>query len=99
MKICMMSLMMDDSPVEEIVSTAIKCNMQGIDWIGLHNRKSTELKKLCDDAGLYVAAHTMLKQGFINGDKNYFDEFKSSLDDACILGAKVLMLPPFARRE
>ena len=34
---------------------------------------------------------------FIKGDKNYFDEFKSSLDDACVMGAKVLMLPPFAR--
>lgn len=99
MKICMMSLMMDDSPVEDIVSTAVKCDMQGIDWIGLHGKKSAELKKLCDDAGLHIAAHTMLKRGFINGDKNYFDEFKSSVDDACIMGAKVLMLPPFARKE
>lgn len=97
MKICMMSLMMDDCPVEEIVSTAIACDMEAIDWIGLHDRKAVELKKLCDDAGLPIAAHTMIKWGFIKGDKNYFDEFKSSLDDACVMGAKVLMLPPFAR--
>ena len=50
MKICMMSLMMEDSPVEEIVSTALECRMEGIDWIGLHGKKASELKKLCDDA-------------------------------------------------
>ncbi|MBQ9501772.1 MAG: sugar phosphate isomerase/epimerase [Lentisphaeria bacterium] len=97
MKICMMSLMMEDSPVEEIVSTALACGMEAIDWIGLHGRSAKELKKLCDDRGLPIAAHTMLKWGFINDDPNYFDEFKASLDDALALGAPVLMLPPFAR--
>ena len=99
MKICMMSLMMDEFPVENIVSTAVECKMDAIDWIGLHGRKAVELKKLCDDAGLYIASHTMLKWGFIKGDKNYFDEFKASLDDACILGAPIMMLPPFAREK
>ena len=97
MKICMMSLMMDDFPVENIVSTALECKMDAIDWIGLHGKKAIELKKLCDDAGLYIAAHTMIKWGFINDDKNYFDEFKSSLDDACVLGVPVMMLPPSYR--
>ncbi|MBR7131403.1 MAG: sugar phosphate isomerase/epimerase [Lentisphaeria bacterium] len=99
MRICMMSLMMDECPVEEIIATAKACNMEAIDWITLHGRKAAELKKLCDDAGLPIVAHTMVKWGFVNGEKNYFDEFKASLDDACTLGAKVLMLPPFARRE
>ena len=99
MKICMMSLMTDDSPVEKIVSTALECKMDAIDWIGLHGKKAIELKKLCDDAGLYIAAHTMIKWGFIKGDKNYFDEFKASLDDACVLGVPVMMLPPFAREN
>lgn len=98
MKICMMSLMMGDSPVEEIVATAKACNMEAIDWISLHGKTAAELRKLCDDAGLPIAAHTMIKWGFINGEKNYFDEFKASLDDACVLGAKVMMLPPFARK-
>ena len=97
MKICMMSLMMEDSPVEEIVSTALACKMDGIDWIGLHDKTASYLRKLCDDNGLYIAAHTMLKWGFINDDPKYFDEFKASLDDACVLGAPVMMLPPFAR--
>ena len=97
MRICMMSLMMGDSPVEEIVSVAQACGMEAIDWIGLHGRTAKELKKLCDDRGLPVAAHTMIKWGFINDDPAYFDEFKASLDDALTLGAPVLMLPPFAR--
>jgi len=99
MKICMMSLMMDDAPVEQIVSTAVACKMEAIDWIGLHGKKACELKKVCDDAGLPIAAHTMIKWEFINGCANYMDSFKSSLDDACVMGAKVLMLPPFARKE
>ncbi|MBQ7207136.1 MAG: sugar phosphate isomerase/epimerase [Lentisphaeria bacterium] len=97
MRICMMSLMMGDSPVEEIVSVAQACGMEAIDWIGLHGRTAKELKNLCDDRGLPIAAHTMIKWGFINGDPAYFDEFKASLDDAVTLGAPVLMLPPFAR--
>ena len=99
MKICMMSLMMGSAPVEEIVSTALACNMEAIDWIGLHEQKASYLRKICDDNGLHIAAHTMLKWGFINGDSNYLDEFKASLDDACVLGAPVLMLPPFARKD
>ena len=47
MRICMMSLMMGDSPVEEIVSVAQACGMEAIDWIGLHGRTAKELKKLC----------------------------------------------------
>jgi sugar phosphate isomerase/epimerase len=97
MKICMMSLMMEESPIEEIVRVAKACNMEAIDWIGLHDKKASELKNLCDNEGLYIAAHTMLKWGFINDDPNYLDEFKSSLEDAVTLGAPVLMLPPFAR--
>ena len=95
----MMSLMMEDSPVEEIIAVAKACKMEAIDWIGLHGKSAAELKKLCDDAGLYIAAHTMIKWGFVNGDKNYMDEFKSSLDDACTFNAPVLMLPPFARKN
>ena len=99
MKICMMSLMMEDSPVEDIVAVAQACKMEAIDWIGLHGKRAAELKKLCDDHGLYIAAHTMIKWEFINGEKNYMDSFKSSLDDACVMNAPVMMLPPFARKN
>ena len=97
MKICMMSLMMEEFTPEEIVAAALTCKMDGIDWIGLHGKKASFLRQLCDDNGLYIAAHTMIKWGFINDDPKYLDEFKSSLEDACILGAPVLMLPPFPR--
>ena len=99
MKICMMSLTMGETPVEEIVSTALACKMEGIDWITTHGQKASYLRKLCDDNGLYIAAHTMIKWGFIKREANYFDEFKASLDDACVLGAPILMLPPFPREN
>ncbi len=98
MKICMMSLMMYDRPVEEIVQTALACGMEAIDWIGLHDCRAAYLKKMCDDAGLYIASHTMFKNGFVNGYAGYFDEFKSSLDDAREMCAPVMMIPPFPRK-
>lgn len=102
MKICMMSLMMTDVfthnyPIEEILEVASHCGMGAVDWIGLHNTTSKVLKKASDAAGIPIAAHTMLKDAFIKDDPNYMDDFKSSLEDACIMGAPVLMLPPFAR--
>ena len=97
MKICMMSLMMDECPVNEIVKTALECGMEAIDWIGLHGCRAEFLKKVCDDAGLYSAAHTMIKSGFLTDNAGYFDEFKSSLDDARVMGAPVMMIPPFPR--
>lgn len=95
----MMSLMMYESSVEEIVSTALKCEMEAIDWIGLHGCRADYLKKLCDDAGLRIVSHTMLKDGFIEDYGNYFDEFKCSLDDARELGAPIMMIPPFPRKN
>ncbi|MBE6368950.1 MAG: sugar phosphate isomerase/epimerase [Lentisphaerae bacterium] len=102
MKICMMSLMMSDMvgcgySIDEILETAVKCGMGAIDWIGLHHTTSVELKRASDAHGVPIAAHTMLKEGFIHDDPAYFDEFKSSLEDAVIMNAPVLMLPPFAR--
>lgn len=104
MNICMMSMMaMDKSgntlPVEEILGIAVSCGLKGIDWIGLHNTTAKQLKAASDAAGIAVAAHTMLKESFINDDPDYMDEFKYSLDDAVTMSAPVLMLPPFARRN
>lgn len=97
MKICMMSFMMGMYSVREIVSTALKCGMGAIDWIGLHGCRAEYLKSVCDDAGLPIVSHTMLKDGFLHDSRGYFDEFKSSLEDAEILGAKIMMIPPFPR--
>ncbi len=94
-----MSGMMYEYSAEEIVSAAIECGMEAIDWIGLHGCRADYLKKVCDDAGLYIASHTMIKSGFVEGYGNWFDEFKCSLDDARELGAPVMMIPPFPRRK
>lgn len=94
-----MSLMMNEAPVSEIVSTALACKMEAIDWIGLHGCRAEYLKKICDDAGLYIASHTMIKNGFLRDHAGYFDEFKSSLDDARAMQAPIMMIPPFARMQ
>lgn len=99
MKLCMMTCMMDGYSPREIVETAVKCRMSAIDWISTHQTDPKVLKKLCDDAGLPIAAHTMIKTKFIERRPDYLDDFKASLEDCLTLGAPVLMLPPFAREN
>ena len=82
---------------EQIVATATACGMEAIDWVSTHHTEPAELRKISEDAGLRIAAHTMIKEKFLRRETDYLDEFKASLDDACILGAPVLMLPPFPR--
>lgn len=98
MKICMMSCMLNGFSPREIVDAAVLCRMKAIDWISLHNTAPEELRKISEDAGLTIAAHTMIKTKFLYGEKDYFDDFKRSLEDAVTLGAPVLMLPPFPRK-
>jgi len=97
MKTIMMSCMMDGFPIEEIVSTAVACGMDGIDWVDLHGHTAAELKKFCRDAGLPITAHTGCKEGFLHRAPNAVEEFKTMLDDAVTLEAPVLMIPPFPR--
>ena len=97
MKLCMMSCMMGRFTPEQIVATATACGMEAIDWVSTHHTEPAELRKISEDAGLRIAAHTMIKEKFLRRETDYLDEFKASLDDACILGAPVLMLPPFPR--
>lgn len=98
MKLCMMSCMMPYSTPEEIVEAAVYCGMTAIDWISTHNTDPALLRKISEDAGLTIAAHTMIKEKFLNCDDSYMDDFKSSLDDAVTLGAPIMMLPPFPRK-
>jgi len=95
MKLCMMSLMMGEMRPEEIAACAARCGMTGIDWITLHRSTAEELKKLSDDAGLHVAAHTPLDPAFVQGKSDGLDEFRHSLENACILGADNIVVPPF----
>ena len=99
MNICMMSLTMQDSTPEEIVDIAVKCNMGAIDWITTHKSDPVWLGKISRDAGLEVAAYTPLDQAYINGEGNWKDEFKYSLEAAVSMGAPVMMVPPFALKK
>ena len=77
---------------EDCVRVAKELGMDGIDWVTTYDRDARELRKLSDDAGLPVVAHTF----FLRQDD--MPQLESSaarhLDDAVTLGAPVVMIPP-----
>ncbi len=99
MNICMMSLMLADRPVQEILAIAARCGMGAIDWIGLHGTTAKVLKKMSRDAGIPIAAHTLYRSDGVYGDPEDMDTFRVALDAACEMEAPVLMVPPFATRD
>lgn len=99
MKLCMMSCMLGNLPPQEIVRAAVDCGMEAVDWIGLHQTAPETLRRITEDAGLRLAAHTMIKYKFIERKPDYLDDFRQSLEDAVTMGAPILMLPPFARQN
>lgn len=99
MKICMMSLTMQNSTPEEIVELAAQCNMGSVDWITTHKSDPAWLGKISRDSGLEVAAYTPLDNAYINGEDGWKDEFKYSLEAAVAMGAPVMMVPPFALKK
>ena len=99
MNICMMSLMLADQPIHEILAVASACGMGAIDWIGLHGTTAKALKAASDDAGIPIAAHTLFRPDGLYGDPEDMDTFRAALDAACEMAAPVLMVPPFATRN
>lgn len=99
MNICMMSMILQDFTPEQIVSTAVECGMCAVDWITTHNCDPSYLGKISRDAGLDVAAFTPLDNAYIEGEGNWQDEFKYSLDAAVKMGAPAMMVPPFALKK
>ena len=97
MKLCMMSMCMTGMAPAEIVEAAVACGMHGIDWVGTHDAKASELRRLSEDAGLAIVDHTSLLDGFIQRSPNWLDDVKSAVDFACELGVHFMMIPPFAR--
>ena len=77
---------------EDCVRVAKELDMDGIDWVTTYDRDARELKKLSDDAGLPVVAHTFFLR------KDDMPQLESvaarHLDDAVTLGAPVVMIPP-----
>lgn len=100
MKLCMMSCVMRDAGPEKIVRTAVECGMAAIDWVcSRRYAPAKQLRKLSEDSGLKIVSHTVLDSTFPTRDPNALDDFRRSLEFACDLGAPVMMLPPFPRRE
>ena len=100
MKLCMMSCMMLGADPRTIVETAVECGMSAIDWTCSHQyAPAAELRRMSVDSGLRIAAHTVLGSTFLSRDAKALDDFKRSLDFAVDLGAPILMLPPFARKD
>jgi sugar phosphate isomerase/epimerase len=93
----MMSCQMPGYSPAEIADAAVYCGMDAIDFIGMHDTDAHTLRKAADDAGIRIAAHTMLKEKFLYDEPDFMDEFKASLDAACIMNAPIMMLPPFPR--
>ncbi len=79
--------------VEDFIKTAVELKMDGIDWVSTYERDPKELKKLSDDAGLAVAAHTFFLGKVTSREPGFLDDAKRSLDDAVALGAPVVMIP------
>jgi sugar phosphate isomerase/epimerase len=74
--------------------------MEAIDWVCSNGWKDPRyLRKISEDAGLTIAAHTILRSAFVQCSKDALDDFKRSLEFTCILGAPVMMQPPFPRVE
>ena len=95
MKLCMMTYTMalQGFGVEDFIKTAVDCKMDGIDWITTYGRDPKDLKKMSHDAGLEIACHTFFAQKFLNGEENWLDDIKQSIENAVILGAPVVMIP------
>ena len=77
---------------EDCVRVASELGMEGIDWITTYGRDPKELKKMSLDAGLTVAAHTFFLR---EKELDQLDTIaQRSMDDACELGAPVIMIVP-----
>lgn len=76
----------------DCVRIASELKMEGIDWVTTYGEDPRTLRKMSDDAGLTAAAHTF----FLNPKEGetILSVAERSLDDACILGAPVVMIPP-----
>ena len=76
----------------DCVRIASELKMDGIDWVTTYGEDPRTLKKMSDDAGLPVAAYTF----FLNPKEgeSVLGIAERALDDACILGAPVVMIPP-----
>ncbi|MBQ6597307.1 MAG: TIM barrel protein, partial [Lentisphaeria bacterium] len=76
----------------DCVRVAAELKMDGIDWVTTYGEDPKLLKKMSDDAGLPVAAFTFFIRGNTLAERK--DIAERQLDNACTLGAPLVMIPP-----
>ena len=98
MKLAMMSYTMtrqEGFNAKEMFKLTCELKLQGMDIVGLHGRPAKEWKKMADDYGIPVIAHTfsadLNTSDPILREKG-IDEIKRGLENAAILGAPVIMV-------
>lgn len=96
MNFCMMSFLLSPMLPQEIVRATNALRMKGIDWIGLHNSEPEFLGKIARDSGLEIASHTTLRLPVHTLHPECMEELKAAIEDTVKIGAKILMIPPFA---
>jgi sugar phosphate isomerase/epimerase len=79
--------------VKEIISTAAKLNLTGIDWVTTYGYDPAELRKMSLDAGLEIACYTFFAARLQAGAQDWLDEIKQSIDNAIALGTPIVMIP------
>lgn len=100
MNLSMMSCMIGCAlPPSATIEAAEYAGIDAVDWITCHNTPAKELKKLSDDANLKIVAYTDFANKFQNGESGWEDEYRTMFDNAAILGAPVVMIPPFGIKD
>jgi len=99
-KLSMMSYTMARQPqhfdLEEMLKLTRELNLDGIDFVGLHDRTAKELRRMADDHGVLVICHTFSADFNHEDDaarREAVDSAKQGIDDAVELGAPVVMIP------
>lgn len=76
----------------DCVKFAVELGMDGIDWVTTYGEDPRYLKKISDEAGLPVVAYTFfVRESDCTNLESYMEK---SLDEAAILGAPLVMIPP-----
>lgn len=97
MNLSMMSCMIGSSlPPSETIEAAKYASLDAVDWVTTHKTPAKELKRLSDEANLKIVAYTDFAVKYQAGEDGWKDEYRKIFDNAVILGAPVVMIPPFA---
>jgi sugar phosphate isomerase/epimerase len=95
MKLAMMSYIMGvhGFGLDDIIRTAVKCKLDGMDWDARFGTDPFEVKKKSADAGLPIVCYIFFLKKFLSGDPGWIDEAKKEIEYAARLGTPVVMIP------